>query len=211
MSKNLFPILKEGFVYIGALLALFIAFEALGLSALAFIAFIALFLVIYIYKNPEREIQVYDSSAIVSPVDGVVKSINEYSSEDGAHFIITIESSYLDTAVLRAPITASEYRCELTRGTRFCTSSKLFNKLNEVAHLEFKDGDKSLAVTHRLTKSFDDLSIYQRGAAISVGVRYGVMLCGVTEIKLDSSCRIGVSVGSKVYASQTLLANFTHA
>jgi phosphatidylserine decarboxylase len=116
----------------------------------------------------------------------------------------------MDVSFLRVPFDSRIESINLVRGARLSKKSKLFESLNEYAHLVFVDNNNKMKIKHKLTRSFAPLFI---DIALSDNVkqttRYGLMLNGVTTLYLPSSFRLDVSVGNKVSASETLLGYFS--
>lgn len=208
MSKNLLPIAKEGFLYLLYTFFAFIVFEILDFEILSFLSAVWFICLVYIFRNPEREIVNYEKDSVVSVVDGSVLNIVEL--EDSKHFTyrVDIETRCKDVSFLRAPFNATCKDVEVLRGTRVSKNSKLFSSLNENGTIIFEDENgKQIKVKHTLTNSFDELNI-DTVKTVLQGQRYGFMLKGITSIYLPSNFRLNVSVGSEVISSKTLIGYF---
>ncbi|MDD3060480.1 MAG: phosphatidylserine decarboxylase, partial [Sulfurimonas sp.] len=77
MRSNLLPVLRQGWGYIGWAFGLFILFALFDYTILEFLSFVAFVAFIYMYRNPERELPLFQNSSVTSPVDGTVVSIEE--------------------------------------------------------------------------------------------------------------------------------------
>ena len=210
MRNNLFPVAKEGWK--------FIAYSALGFAIFTifdidFLQIVSFFLILFfaaIYRNPERLTPMFQDNSVVSPVDGIVVSIEELDDKEYA-YKIEIDSTYLDVAVLRSPLTSSIENIDLKKGSRLSKSNTLFDKLNEYCEIIFQDKkSRTVKVVHRLKQSFDSIHINASSTQnILQGSRYGVMLNGTTSISLPRNFRVNVNVGNELRASETLIGYFS--
>lgn len=87
MKNNLLPIAKEGWTYIAGVVSLFIISAFFDLSFLQFFAFLAIIFFTFVFRNPERQQPYYQENSVVSPVDGVVTSIEELKNNGYAYKI----------------------------------------------------------------------------------------------------------------------------
>jgi phosphatidylserine decarboxylase len=206
MRSNLLPIAQEGVNYFLISFVLFIAFFIFNFDVLSFLAFISTLLIGFIYRNPEREVPLFESGAVVTPVDGKVVAIESLEDDEEYGYKILVESSYSDVSLLRAPISSTITNSSIVRGSRLSSVSDLSTKINERAELVFVANNIQIKVVHTLAQSFDDISIYTTDSAdILQGRRYGLMVSGITQIYLPHNFRSNVSIASELKASQTLL------
>lgn len=210
MRSNLLPIAKEGWNYIAGAVAFFILFAFLDFGSWQFLAFIAALLFIFVFRNPERANLYYQENSVVSPVDGVVNSIEELKDDDYA-YKVEIENSYLNVSLLRVPFTSSLIHVEKQSGARLSKFSPLSKSINENAELVFLDkNSNSMKVSHRLKQSFIGIEIEPiKAQNLYQGSRYGIMLNGITTLYLPQNFRLNVSVGAELTASETLIGYFT--
>lgn len=200
MKTNLLPLAKEGINYFFISLGLFLLFFILDFDFLAFVTFLVTLYIGYAFRNPERELSVFESGSLVSPVDGVVESITELENDEYA-YMVEIQSSCTDVGVLRVPANAKVSQVSKRNGTRV---SKSYSSLNE------NKEDNSFKVVHRLKQSFASLFIELTEAQdVLQTARYGMMLNGATTIYLPQNFRINVSVGSELKASESLMGYFS--
>ena len=206
MRNNLFIISRNGWPYIAYALLTSLIFAVLDLDFFSFISFTFALFFVYSFRNPERELSFLDEKAVVSPVDGVVRAINELKDDEYAYKIL-IESSYLNVCVLRVPLTSNLQGIKLIRGARTSKSSKLFSDLNETAELEFMDAyTNKIKVVHRLKQSFAPINIdINKNDVLLKGNRYGSAVNTLTEIYLPKNFRLNIKLNNEVKASQTLL------
>jgi len=210
MKNNLFIINKGGYKYIGyALLATFI-FIILDLELFSFITFGLGLFFIYVFRNPERESFFLDEKAVVSPIDGVVKAIDELKNKEYS-YKVTIEASYLNVGVLRVPLNGKIEDIKVSRGARTSKHSKLFHDLNETAELIFIDGyNNKIKVVHRLKQSFAPLNIeVSKNDVLQKNSRYGYGVNMISELYLPKNFRFDIRLNSEIRASQSLIGYFT--
>ncbi len=211
MRSNLLPIAKEGLNYIFYAIGLFILFGFLDLDFLQFFAFLATIFFIFVFRNPEREIPSFQDASVVAPSDGVVSNIEELKDDKYA-YKVDIEGSFFNVSLLRSPLSSTIEDVTVLRGARISKYNALNLDINENATLIFKDKDENtLKVTHRLKQSFKPLDIEViKAQKLNQGMRYGVMVNGITTLYLPENFRLNVSVGAEVSASQTLIGYFTN-
>ncbi|MEN4046818.1 phosphatidylserine decarboxylase [Sulfurimonas sp. NWX367] len=210
MKNNLFIISKNGYKYI--LYALFAAlvFGLLDLEFFSFSAFVLALFFMYSFRNPERENTFLDDKAVVSPVDGTVKSIDTLESGEYAYRIV-IESDYRNVGILRIPLSGRLENAKTTRGARTSKKSKLFYDLNERAELLFVDThNNKIKVLHRLKQSFAPIAIeIPVRETLHKGTRYGFATNSVTELYLPKNFRLDTKVNNEVQAVHSLIGYFT--
>lgn len=210
MKNNLFIISKQGYKYIGyALLGAFV-FAVLDLELFSFVSLAAALFFMYSFRNPERAVSFLDEKAVVSPVDGIVKSIDELQDERYAYKIV-IESNYMDVGVLRVPLSGNIENIQLIRGARTSKKSKLFYDLNETAEIIFTDAHKNqIKVIHRLKQSFAPINIdISKNDIVHKGTRYGYVINGISELYLPKNFRLDIKPTNEMRASQSLIGYFS--
>jgi len=210
MRANLLPIAQEGWKYIASTSAFLILFSLLDLDLLTLLTSLLLISFLYLFRNPERQLPMFEKLSVVAPSDGVVKAIVELQ-ESQYSYRIDIESSCLDVAVLRAPLSAKLESMTKYNGTRVSKDSKLFKDTNENIVLVFVDENANrLKITHRLKQSFSPLFIEAiESQNLHQTARYGLLLNGVTSIYLPNNFRLNVNVGTELKASESLIGYFS--
>ena len=208
MKNNLFIIAQNGWRVIGLSFVSFVIFYLLDFDLLATLAFFFTLFLLFIYRNPERQMATYDTKSILSPVDGIVKKIETLEDDNNFAYKIEVESSYSDVGLLRSPMNAKLIKASITKGSRLSKFSPLFEKLNESAEVVFENNEgKKIMIVHRLKQSIVPLDLdILSGVELLPATRYGYMVNGVSYIYLESDVRISVTVGQKLLAAQTLLA-----
>jgi len=210
MRTNLYPVSHEGWKYIAYAALAFILFSIFDIDFFQFLSLGSLLFFIVVFRNPEREAPLFEEFSVVSPVDGLVVSIEELQDKEYS-YKVKIESNYLDVSVLRVPLKSSIRSIELKKGARLSSSNPLFEKINEYCALTLEDKNSNkIKVVHRLKQSFDSIHIdaFVNQTRLQGG-RYGVMLNGVTTLYLPLNFRLNVNVGNQVKASETLVGYFS--
>jgi phosphatidylserine decarboxylase len=210
MKSNLLPIAKEGWKYILTSFALFLLFSIFDWDFLATLTFITTALLLFFFRNPERELSALQENSFVAPSDGVVRSIEEiYEGE--YLYKIEIEGSYLDVALLRMPAVAKVLSVTNYKGTRVSAESSLFSSLNEQSSLLFEDSTKNrFMMNFKLKNSFSGLEVdLIEAQKLNKAARFGFMLHGVTTLYLPSNFRLNIQEGNRVKAAESLIGYFS--
>ncbi len=210
MHKNILPISKEGMNNISYLIAITFFFVLLDFDILSLLSFILLAGLLYIYRNPEREIIASKDVTVVVPVDGKVLSLEEIEDDYYAYKVV-LESNFNNIGVLRTPMNSTILSSEAIRGSKLSlNSTNLNDKLNENATIIFEDAElNKIKVEHTLKNSLNNITINSKSGFQSVEAsRYGFMLNGITTIYLPKNFTVNISAGLDVIASQTILGSF---
>ena len=210
MRANLLPVAQEGWRYIASTSAFLVLFFILDLDPLIFFTSLLLLAIIYLFRNPERQLPMFEKLSVVSPCDGVVQAIVEIKESEYA-YRIDIESSSLDVGILRAPLNAKFESIIKYNGSRVSKNSKLFSDINENVELVFvDDNENKLKITHTLKQSFAPLFIdIIKAQNLQQTARYGLMLNGVTSIYLPHNFRLNVNVSNELKSSESLIGYFS--
>ena len=209
MKSNLFPISQVGLKYMAYSFAFFTLFVIFDFDFFAFVSFVFIFVFAYIYRNPERELQIFEKNSFLAPVDGEVIAIDEI--EDGDYgYKVVINNSYLDVAVLRAPFDAKLESVSIHKGARLPLVSSLAQNLNENVALIFSHVNTSkVKIKHTLKQSITSFDInVQESDFIHQTARYGTMPNGVSEIYIPRNFRLNINIGTKLRACETLMGYF---
>ncbi|MBU1216760.1 phosphatidylserine decarboxylase [bacterium] len=210
MRNNLLPVLKEGWNFIAWAFALFVIFALLDCEILEFLSFVAFAALIYLYRNPERELPLFQNSSVTSPVDGTVLSIEELEDSEYG-YKIEIESDFSNVAVLRVPMSSVLNEIKHVQGTRLSKKSPLFSKTNENTRLVFEniDGNK-VKIVHTCKQSFDGIHTdIIKAQNLPQSYRYGTMINGITTLYLPRNFRLNINVANELSASETLIGYFS--
>ncbi len=210
MQSNLLPLAKEGIPYFLSSVLLLVLALVFDLDFLSFIFLCSTLFIAYSFRNPERALCTLESTSFLSPVDGIVQSIQELENHQYA-YKIEIQSGYTDVSVLRAPSNATVSKFIKRNGTRTSKNSKLFEILNENIEIHFTTNeDNTFKVVHRLQRSFAPLFIdLDDTQKLLQTARYGLMLNGLTTIYLPQNFRVNITIGSELKASESLMGYFS--
>jgi len=208
MNNNLLPIAKEGWSYVAYSFIAFLVLGFLDLEFLQFFSFLTILLFLYIFRNPERQMPSFEKGGVISPVDGTITSIQELKDHNYS-YKITIESSYFDVSILRAPIESSIKSIDILKGAKLSKLSNLSDKLNEKMELVFEDiNSNKIKVTHQNILGFSDI---KSDAFISKkfvqGSRYGVMTKGITSVYFPKNTKLDVATGMELKAGESIIAH----
>ncbi len=210
MKNNLLPVSQAGFKAIGCGLVVLVLSLGFDFNFLAFIAFAVTILLIFVYRNPEREMLVFQEQSVLSPVDGKVVSIEDIQDSEYAYKVI-IDSTYADIGVLRVPMNSIAEEVSLVKGAKLAQDSLLATKINENATLVFKDSlSNRVKINHLSKQSFADISITSiKSQNVLQTTRYGFMTNGLTTLYLPHNFRVNVSTGNELTGSETLIGYFS--
>ncbi len=210
MSNNLFPIAKEAWIYIAFSFLAFILFSIFDLEVLSILSlFVGMFFA-FLFRNPERELPIFEINSVLSPVDGRLISIEECDDLQ-YRYKLSIDSSYLDVATLRVPMNARVKSSLMKHGTALNIESDLAKKINENVNIVFEDAQKNtLKISHILKQSFCGIRLNNiKTKSFLQSARYGTMLNGITYIYIPQNFRLNVVVGDKLEASKSLIGYFS--
>lgn len=189
---------------------LIFAFLFIGLNISTFLLLSLFIFLSYMHRNPERISNYAQDGSILSPVDGKVKDIisTQNSPIDGKPgFQIIMESAYIDTAVLRSPISSKMIIDKLHRGAMLKLNSGHEN-LNETADIRFKTSIGDILVRHILGTWTRPLRFGTEGDILQAQ-RYGFMLNGETSIFLPSNSRVAIKEGMSLQAGESVIGFFS--
>jgi len=211
MKNNLFPIAKDGWKYVAYAVAACIIFSILDLDLFQFLSFVSILLLLYIFRNPERELPSFEENQVLSPVDGEVLSIDTLDASDAYAYKVVINTTYKDVAILRAPMNASVSYLKENKGARLSIDNPLARKINENVTIVFEDTHKNkIKLTHILKQSLCGVNVdLENKKRVVQSARYGLMVNGITEIYLPKNFRISLIVGEEIIASKSLIGYFS--
>ena len=189
--------------------AFFTLFVIFDFDFFALVSFVFIILFAYIYRNPERELNIFEKNSFLAPVDGEVISITEIKDENYG-YKISVESNYLDVCVLRAPHDSKLESVSVQKGARLSLDSALAQSLNENVALVFSNANASkVKIKHILKQSITTFDInVKESQFMQQTARYGTMPNGMSEIYIPRNFRLNINVGNKLHASQTLMGYF---
>ncbi|MDR0736178.1 MAG: phosphatidylserine decarboxylase [Zoogloeaceae bacterium] len=206
---------REGRPFIG--IALLVAFIAQGVSPWLGIPFwLVFFFVLQFFRDPPRPIGGLGdgSRSVVAPADGRIVAIEE------------CEDSYLQRRALKVSVFMNVFNVHSNRSPMdgevkqvWYNPGKFVNAALDKAssenercamHLEGTDGQDVTCVQVAGLIARRILNYTQPGMKLARGDRYGFIRFGSrVDVYLPLDADVRVSLGDKVYASSTLLAEFS--
>ncbi len=200
-------IAREGFRYIGILLALAVLFflvGSLGWLASGFTA-LALF-VAFFFRDPAR-FPPPDPRLLVSAADGKVVDVGP-SASDPSRQQIGVFLSIFDVHINRSPIAAVVSGIRYTPGSFFAAYKKEAATQNERNEIELEDGDFRVTVrqiagvvARRIVWWIAENDRLERGQKIGL-IQFGSR----TEVVLPRGAEVLVRVGDRVKGGETAIA-----
>ena len=195
-------IAKEGWLYIGVLSAL--AFAGLYLQTIPL--FVVLFcltsLLIYIYRDPSRQIP-SAPLGIVSPVDGKILSIEEVENKQlkESFQLVVIKNNKLGVFAIRSPIEGKlhkQFAIQKSRDYRYIN----WVQTDEGDNILWEVGTRTSTNAHCYVQPGERIGHGQRCGFLALNTHVNVY------IPLNSS--LDVSVGDRVLAGESILAHIVH-
>ncbi len=183
---------------------------SIGFQLFTFILLLVFVFLLYIHRNPERVSNYAQEGSILSAVDGRVREIisMDKSPIDGKPgYEIIVESGYIDTAVLRAPIDGHMSIDHLQRGAMLRLNSAHEN-LNEYADIRFSSNRGDVLMRHTLGSWARPLRFNVEGELLQ-NQRYGFMLNGKTSIYLPTNSRVAIKEGMTLRAGESVVGFFS--
>lgn len=181
-----------------------------GLEFFTFILLVVFSFLLYLHRNPERISNYAQDGSILSPVDGkviAIISIDKSPIDGKPGFEVVIESAYLDTAVLRAPISSKMSVDRLEHGSMLRLNSSHIN-LNETADIRFSSKVGDILIRHTLGSWARPLRFTVEGDVLQ-NQRYGFMLNGLSSVYLPSNSRVGIKEGMSLSAGESVIGFFS--
>jgi len=215
--SNSFFFVKEGFktVFITAVLTGLVLLLC-NAVILKLLAMVMLAVSLFLFRNPERDLEHFEPSAIMSVCDGIISNIETLECRGkikGECIKICITNRFIDASVLRAPFDASFALNETKRGAQLASHSGKAMVLNEQAKVMFtqnSDKENKMVVKHYLNRFNLPISLSPNvGDRVEIASPYGFILHGTILVFLPVSARLDIKKGDEVKAGETILGYFT--
>ncbi|WP_304346117.1 phosphatidylserine decarboxylase [Campylobacter showae] len=204
--QNIGLIAKQGYKYVFALGLLFLLALILGACQILFFALFVL--CVFWFRNPERALGSDDAYAVLSPIDGKIKSIDKIYYFDTQCVAITIRKGVFDAGALRAPCDMELLEVRRRHGLFLCNAMEASKNLNERALFVCKNLDNKFAIRVIAGPLSKGIS-FENFSRLKAGRRFGFLSSGEVVLILPANARISVSVGEKV-ASAGILGFFSY-
>lgn len=189
-------------------LAAAFVFTLLDLELFAFFSFLLTLFFFFAYRNPSRISADISDYGVCAPIDGKIVAIEDIN-EGEYGFKLVIDSSFLQTGLLRSPFEAKRASFSLQRGSRLAKDSHLFSSLNERLEVLFESGEKRVKVCHTLKRSPLRIELFDHKSQLECCEIYGFAYDALSVVYLPREFRLNVHVGQRVYASQNILGYFS--
>ncbi len=207
------PIVHEGYVFIGAALALALL---LGVTVHPYAAIVPGVLAgyfAYFFRNPKRDISM-DASAVISPADGTVQEVAHVEYDDflkGPGNKITVFMSVFNVHVNRSPI-SGEIKCQKYVCGRFRPAYKDSVGYENEHHLIGIENDRLRITVTQIAGILARriVSWVTLNDTLVQGELYGMIRFGsCLEIVMPDDVKVMVAKGDKVVGGQTVLGRMS--
>jgi phosphatidylserine decarboxylase len=168
------------------------------LEFLQLLSFVLLVFFVFVFRNPERELPNFDANSVLCPVDGEVVSIEALTDSEYA-YKVSIDTTYKDVGILRAPMNASLIFIGKKYGTRLSLDNPIAIQTNENVRMVFEDSNANkVQLVHTVKQSLCGVVIdVEQDISIAQSARYGIMVNGITHIYLPQNFRLNLILGEK--------------
>lgn len=197
-------ITKAAYALVAALI-----FFILDIETLSFLSLLLVLFFLFAYRNPSRLWADISDYGVYSPADGKVVAIEDIN-DDEYGYKLTIDSSCMQSGVLRSPFDAKKVSFKLQRGARLAQKSPLFASLNERLEALFENEKKRVKVMHILKRTPLPIELIAKKNQSKCCDIYGFAYNAVSVVYLPKEFRLNVHVGQRVYASQNIIGYFSN-
>ncbi|MBO8138088.1 MAG: phosphatidylserine decarboxylase family protein [Desulfotomaculum sp.] len=208
MSRKVYPIAQEGWLYLAVLAAVGIVFYLFN-PYLAVFPLILFLFVAFFFRNPKRVIP-QDQNAVISPADGVILSVDEVEEEryiNGKALRVTIFLSLFNVHINRSPV-EGEVQYRYYRPGRFFPAFKGHaSELNEKSYLGINTGRWRVVVTQVTGFIARRIVCWANvGDKLNRGEIFGLIKFGsCTELFLPLETELLVKPKDKVKGGETII------
>lgn len=212
MSDLNIPIAKQGWPFIIGAALIFLVLYLIPVVALKWIFFIMIFIMIFFFRDPEREITAKPNQ-ILATADGRIAQIKrdvleeEYLKEKTTR--ISIFLSPLNVHINRTPMPGVVKYLDYHEGSKlYFTFQKKASELNEHSSIGIEN-EYCRIFTKQIVGPIVRRVIYwiEKGQELEVGQRIGLMKFGSRmDIFIPSSAKLKVREGDKVRAGLSVIA-----
>lgn len=213
MIKKFIKIHSEGHIFIIISIVITVIFYSFS-SILGFIAFLATIFCTAFFRDPDRVVPI-DDNIIVSPADGIVKSIteeyppSELSLDSEKMTKISIFLSMYNVHVNRIPADGKILKLHYNPGKFFNASLDKASKDNERQSvlMETKNGTQIVFVQIAGLIARRIICDLEEENTVSIGKRYGIIRFGSRmDLYLPKNIPVLVSTGQTCVGGETIIA-----
>ncbi|MBM7855311.1 phosphatidylserine decarboxylase [Desulfohalotomaculum tongense] len=208
MSKKVYPIAQDGWLYLAVLAALGVIFYLIN-PYLSVIPAVLFLFVAFFFRNPKRRIP-QGENIVTSPADGVILSINEVQENKyikGKALRVSIFLSIFNVHLNRAPVAGKvEYRSY--RPGKFLPAFKGHaSELNEKSYIGINTGRWKVMVTQVTGFIARRIVCWANvGDKLGRGELFGLIKFGsCTELYLPVETELLVKEKDKVRGGETVI------
>jgi len=213
-AETQFPIVKEGFVFIGGgLLLTFAATVTVGRGAGLFCGLLTLFMT-WFFRDPHRVVP-KEHGLLVSPADGTVLEISKISDHPlikGPAIKMSIFLNVFDVHIDRVPVEGRVVDVIYNAGRFFAANvpkASLENEQNTVV-METDSGKKIVLVQIAGFIARRIVCWIEKGAMMNRGERFGLIRFGSrVDLIFPDTINLQVSSGDRVWGGETILGRFS--
>jgi phosphatidylserine decarboxylase len=165
---------------------------------------------LYFFRNPERAV-ITDERKIISPADGVVMEVVDYTSASGEQQkIIRIFLSIFNVHIQRFPVSGTVERIEYHTGKFLAAMDKRAAFENEQNTVILKTARGTVAVSQIAGLIARRIVCWTaQGQPAVMGMRYGLICFGSqVDVAVPASARITVQKGDQVRAGLTVMGEW---
>ena len=209
-------IAKEGRLILFSMLLILFPFgvyaHAFGNKILYYLYFIFgsfYIFTIYFFRDPDRKIPL-DSSAIISPADGRVVSINTINDNDigKSSQVISVFLSLFDVHVFRYPFNGEIKRVSHKKGKFIAAFNHNASEVNEQIEIVIDASDFTIKIKQIAGLFARRILCYAKpNQIIEKGTRMGFIRFGSrADIVVPSNVNVCINIGEKVKAGESIIA-----
>ncbi len=216
MYKENIPVAREGVPFIGIAALASLVFALLGLVAPALFFLLAVFFILYFFRDPERIVPACDG-CVIAPADGVVVEVSHdvqvpfFEDCHGAarrFSKVGIFMNVFDVHVNRAPVRGTVLDVQWMPG-RFMSADRLAASIENERCAMLLEDDCGRPVTVVQVAGLVARRIVcraERGDNLEAGARYGLIRFGSrVDIYLPDRYAVHVREGERVMAGQSII------
>lgn len=206
------PVAKEGYPFIGFIAFLSLFFAALSVTWLAWPCLLVTIFVLSFFRDPERFVPP-ESSSLVSPADGkiiIAETVSDDTFTEGEAYKISIFMNVFNVHVNRSPSGGTVEKILYKPGKFYAADSKKGALQNEYCAtvMQTDSGHKIAFVQIAGLIARRIICCLEAGDKVIKGRRMGLIRFGSrVDVYLPLEAELKVSVGQKVRAGETVLAN----
>ncbi len=203
------PIAKEGWkslLFSGIVFVL-----ACFLSLMPWFFFLFFLGTLFLYRNPERIAQEEDTHAIIAPIDGIIRSIEQVTAHDGKKWLkVVMQKRLLDVGVVRSPMDISLVDVHKKEGLFLPSNSPLANTLRAKVIFIFSNKIDEIKMVLYAGRYARSLNFSTKRGRFRAGERLAFLTEGDVGLLLPLDARMKVVLNDEIKAGQSVLGYLAH-